>query len=244
MTRILYWNLRNFTQAKIYRNDSWAGFVESQSRLDHILNEVIAPTPPPVLPANSPPPPDLIVIAEVYSRVREVSYQGNVLNRASSVGRGVLMLLDQIRNKLGNTWCLVPPLMLGDLGIREAVAVFYDSTSIGFAGPYVWSTDNGLSLARKATPGNVAAIADYPADWRNAMPNPANPITALQLNRTWAAGAVQVPEWRGAGQWEHHTAGGVRIDFPYPQSRSPFYTRMRDIGGARTLNLYTVHTSP
>jgi hypothetical protein len=186
----------------------------------------------------------MIVIAEIYSRVREVSYQGNVLNTGSNVGRGVLMLLDAIRNKLGNTWCCIPPLMLGDFGIREAVAVFYNATSLRFTGPYIWATDDGLNLGRPATAPNIGNIAAYPLSWRNAMPNPLNPIGVLQLNRTWAAPTgTPIPEWQGAGQWEHYTAGGGRIDFPYAENRSPFYTRMLD-GAGRSIKLFTVHTSP
>jgi len=242
MTRILYWNLRNFSQAKILQTDSFASFVQSLDRQTHIVNEVISPTPP--LPANSPPPPDMIVIAEVFSRVREVSFQGGVLNQGSVVGRGVLMLLDLIRNQLGNTWCLVPPLMLGDFGIREAVAVYYNAASLMFAGPYVWATAGGVDLGRRAAPPNLANLANYSPAWLNALPNPANPIGALQLNRTWnAPNGTAVNEWQGAGQWEHYTAMGVRIDFPNPVNRSPFYTRMVDAAG-RTIKVFTVHTSP
>lgn len=242
MTRILYWNVNNFSINKIYNTSSFGAFIEAQSRLNHMLNEVIAPTAP--LPANSPPPPDLIVIAEVFSRTREVSYQGNVNNSGSRVGLAVLLLLDNIRNRLGNTWCLVPPLMLGDFGIRESVAVYYNSATLTFTGPYIWSNNGGLNLSRPASLANLGNIADYNASWRNAMPNPNNPIGALQLNRTWnppAGGPVN--EWQGAGQWEHFLATGARINFPNQQNRSPFYTRFLDTAG-RTIKVFTVHTSP
>jgi hypothetical protein len=242
MTRILYWNINNFSINKIYNTSSWGAFVEAQSRLNHILNEVIAPTAP--LPANSPPPPDMIIIAEVFSRTREVSFQGNVNNSGSRVGLAVLLLLDQIRNRLGNTWCLVPPIMLGDFGIRESVAVYYNAATLQFTGPYIWADNNGVDLSQPATAPNLANITDYPASWRNAMPNPTNPIGALQMNRTWnpPVGAA-VPEYRSAGQWEHYLATGARINFPNAQNRSPFYTRMLDAAG-RTLKVFTVHTSP
>lgn len=242
MTRILYWNIANFSLRKIYDvNGNAADFAMSLSREDHIVREVISPTPP--LPVNSPPPPDMIIITEAFSRVREVSYQGNVLNQGSNVGFAVRLLLAAIRNRLGNTWCLVPPLSLGDLGFREAVAVYYNSATLTFTGPYIWTDDNNLKLGRPATPGNLADITNYAATWRNAMPNPTNPIAALQLNRTWnAPNGTPVSEWQGAGQWEHFAAG-QRINFPNAASRSPFYTRMLDTAG-RTIKVFTVHTSP
>jgi hypothetical protein len=243
MTRILYWNINNFSINKIYNTSSFAAFVEAQSRLNHILNEVIAPTPP--LPPNPPPAPDLIVIAEIYSRTREVSYQGNVNNSGSRVGLAVTLLLDQIRNVLGNTWCLVPPLMLGDFGIRESVAVYYNSATLQFTGPYIWCSTGGLNLARPPSLLNQGNLVNYNTTWRNAMPNPNNPLAVLQLNRTWNPPAgPAMNEWQSAGQWQHFLGNGTRIDFPNAQNRSPFYTRFRDLAGARTLKIFTVHTSP
>jgi hypothetical protein len=245
MTRILYWNLQNFSLPKIFDTTNWPAFVQSQNRLNHILNEVIAPTPP--LPANSPPPPDIIVISEIFSRTREVSYEGNVVGSGTRVGQAVLRLLDSIRNRLGNTWCCVPPISLGNFGIREAVAVYYNSAALTFTGPYVWSQAVGLNLSRPSTAPNIANVVNYPISWQNALPNPTNPIGVLQLNRTWAAGGgAMINEWQGAGQFEFYNvppAGGGRINFPGPNNRGPFYTRLLDAGG-RTIRLFTVHTSP
>jgi hypothetical protein len=240
MTRVLYWNVRNFSLPKVLRLDSFTNYVESQSRVRHIVREVISPQAP--LPANPPPPPDMIVIVEVYSRTQEVSYQGNVLNQGGNMGRGVLWLLNEIRATLGNTWCVVPPLMVGDFGLREAVAVYYNAASLGFAGPYVWATANGVNLGRPAVQPNLGNLANYSQDWLDAMPNPNNPLAPLQLNRNWTANGVQVNEWQGAGQWEHHDANG-RINFPNPGSRSPFYARMIDTTG-RTIKVFAIHTSP
>jgi hypothetical protein len=243
MTRILYWNIRNFTLAKIFSTAAFPAPALATSRLDHILDDVISPNPP--APGNPPPAPDMIIVAECYSRVKEVSYQGGALNPPSTVGRAILMLLDEIRNSLGNMWCVVPPLMLGDLGIREAVAVFYNAATLTFTGPYVYALSNGLFIGRPATPANLAAIRDYTLRWLDGLPSPVNPEPALQLNRTWnAPNGAAVNECHGAGQWEHRTAGGARINFPYLASRSPFYTRMLDIAGGRTIKVFTVHTSP
>jgi hypothetical protein len=241
MTRILYWNVQNFSLPKVLKFTSQTEFVQSQSRLRHIVQEVISPQAP--LPANSPPPPDMIVIVECYSRTMEVSYQGNVLNQGGNVGRGVLWVLNEIRHFLGNTWCVVPPLMTGDFGFREAVAVYYNAASLTFTGPYVWATAGGLTLSRPATPANVGNLQDYSQQWKQGLPNPNNFIGPLQLNRTWAVGGANVNEWQGAGQWEHYDANGHRIDFPYPNNRSPFYVRMLDTTG-RTIKLFAVHTTP
>jgi hypothetical protein len=122
--------------------------------------------------------------------------------------------------------------------------VYYNAATLQFTGPYIWSTTQGLNLSMPATLVNLGNIANYNASWRNAMPNPNNPIGALQLNRTWnpPAGAA-VNEWQGAGQWEHYLATGARINFPNAVNRSPYYTRFLDTAG-RTLKIFTVHTSP
>ena len=243
MTRILYWNINNFSISKIYRTDTFPEFVKSRSRLNHILKEVIAPSEP--LPHNSPPPPDMIIIVEIFSRTPEVSYQGNVNRGSSRVGQAVLMLLNEIRDRLGNTWCLVPPLVLGDFGLRESVAVYYNSATLQFTGPYIWRNAGGLNLSGPADAVNLANVSNYPEAWRNALPNPQNPVVELQLNRTWnppAGGPVN--EWQSAGQWEHYLANGGRINFPNIHNRSPFYTRMLDVAAGRTIKIFTVHTSP
>ena len=109
-----------------------------------------------------------------------------------------------------------------------------------------------------------ANITNYPTPWRNALPNPTNPIVALQLNRQHnfmiGGAATPINEWQLAGQWEYYTTPPPRpipspipppyplnrIFFPSAGARGPFWTQFSDLAfmGGRLINLFTVHTSP
>lgn len=235
MTRILYWNLSNFSRSKIFREDPPLEYQQSQDRFDHIVTQVLAPHPP-----------DVFLLVEAYARVREVGLQGTVLRDDSPVAFGLLLLLEQMRTQLGNYWCLAPPLNVGNFGFREAVGVYYNAQTMQFAGPYIYCqpTVNDVTLARPVTPANVAGIRNYVADWRDSMPNPNNPIGVLQMNRTWTpGGGVNINEWQSAGQFEYYSAG-VRMNFPDVDSRSPFHTDFLEVGTGRGIRLFAVHTSP
>jgi hypothetical protein len=235
VARILYWNLSNFTRSKILREDPPLEYQQSIDRLDHIVDQVIAPNPP-----------DLFVLVEAYARVREVGLQGVALRDDSPVAFGLLLLLDQIRARLGNQWCLVPPLNIGNFGYREAVGVFYNAVTMQFAGPWILCqpTANDVTLSRAPTPVDVAGIRNYVTDWRDSMPNPNNPLPVLQLNRTWTpGGGVNINEWQSAGQWAYQS-GGQQMTFPDPDSRPPFHTDFLEVGTGRGIRLFAVHTSP
>jgi hypothetical protein len=213
------------------------------------------------------PAPDVIIVVEVYSRVREVGLEGSVLNSGSTAGQGVLLLLNRIRAALGNQWCVVPPLNLGANGQREAVAVFFNSTNLQFTGPNLFydrfpDDPTNIGQGQPVNAATFAHIINYPPLWKHGLPHPSNPTVALQLNRqtnfTINGVATPVNEWQLAGQWEYYT--GVRpipspipppyprnrISFPSLSSRGPFWTRFTDLTtmNPRTLNLFTVHTSP
>jgi hypothetical protein len=236
VTRILYWNISNFSRGKILREDPPVDHQQSVDRLGHIVSQVLAPNPP-----------DLFLLVEAYARVREVGFQGSVIHEDAAVGFGLLLLLDEIRARLSNYWCLAPPLNIGNFGYRESVGVYYNAQTLQFAGPWIFSqpTANDVALARPVTPANVAGLRNYVADWRDAMPHPNNPIGVLQMNRTWTpGGGVNINEWQSAGQWEYQS-GGTRMNFPDVDSRSPLHTDFLEVGGAgRGIRLFTVHTSP
>jgi hypothetical protein len=240
MTRILYWNLQNFSLRKLQNNRSWETIQEANRRKKHVVREVIAPKQA----AGHPPPakPDLIVITEVFDRVQEISHQGVALPAASRPGMGVLLLLEEIKRRLGRTWCVVPPLCVGDEGFREGVAVFYDAAKLQFTGPYVWTNNDGFGRGRAPTAQTLPALTDYTVSWENGLPHPNNPDA--RYNRTWIVAGQNVPEWRSAARWEHYNNAPQRINFPYPRNRSPYYTRMKDLTNNRTLKLFAVHTSP
>jgi hypothetical protein len=236
VARILYWNLSNFTRSKIFREDPPLEYQQSIDRLNHMLNQVIAPNPP-----------DLFVLVEAYARVREVGLQGVALRDDSPVAFGLLLLLDEIRARLGNQWCLVPPLNIGNFGYREAVGVFYNAQTMQFAGPWILcrlAPPDDVTLSRPPTPANVAGVRNYVTDWRDAMPNPNNPLQALQLNRTWTpGGGVNINEWQSAAQWAYQS-GGQQMRFPDADSRPPFHTDFLEVGTGRGIRLFAVHTSP
>jgi len=240
MTRILIWNINNFSRNKIFNDSTVQTLADSQDREAHIVNQVMGP-------AN----PDIFVILEAYSRTREVGQTGTVISDSWPVGFGLLLLLDQIRTVHGNTWCLVPPLNVGEFGFREAVAVFYNAANLQFIGPYLYAMQpNYLVLGRpRGLVANVAALRNYPSDWWDCLPSPINPLPALQLNRTSTvtiAGMAQnVPEWQFAGQWSY-TYNAAPLYFPYNYNRSPFLTSFVDLTSAsqRVINLFSIHTSP
>lgn len=228
MTRVLYWNINNFSQNKIYDTSSVARRQDSRERLQHILT---------ILQQN---PPDVFAIAEVYDRTPEVGYQGIPVNSGRRVGVACLRMLRKIRRTLGARWQLVPPLKIGDFGKREAVAVFYDSGTLRFTGPWVWALPAAIGLNQSTDPGavNSAALRSYSAAWRACLPVPGAPFNAAFTN-----GVRPVQEWQAAAQWEFRDRFGNRINFPGRDDRSPYHVTFLDAAG-RTVKIYAIHTSP
>jgi hypothetical protein len=228
MTRILYWNVQKFSANKI-KGKTVADMAPAVKRLQHIKNVIVS---------NPPRPPDMVVIvegtADEPSQVREF---GAVLPPATKPAEGMLQLLTEIRQWLGESWCLVPPVPTGELGKCETVAVYYNSASLIFTGPYVYATDKSsrryqVNKAMPATPDNVENLATYDPAWGQYLPK--------ARNRSWATpGGAQVNEWQGAGQWDY---GNLR--FPSENNRRPFYTRMKEVNGNRTIKVVAVHTTP
>jgi hypothetical protein len=250
MTRILYWNINNFSVPKIWVAAPPVAAAEAFQRRNYIVNQIMA------APAAGGMP-DVIIVVEVYSRIREVGLEGTVLNSGRSAGLGCLQLLLSIQANLGAQWCLVPPLNLGELGQREAVAVFYNSNNLQFTGPNLYYRrwpGSTIGQAQPVTPLTFANIINYPLTWQNGLP--------IGLGRNWAFPGIPAPinEWQLAGQWEYYTTPPPRpipspIQPPYPLNRiffpnagcrAPFWTRFEDLTAMlpRTLNLFTVHTSP
>jgi hypothetical protein len=237
MTRVIYWNINNFSDRKVFRAAPPADALEAQDRFAHILFEVILPAAP-----------DIIVIGEIFDRTREVGFQGVPLQTGFNAGAGVLRILDALR-VIDDRWCCVPPLNIGDFGFRESVAVFFNANGLQFTGPYVHCiplAPNNWAAGRPPTPANIAALQPYARlRWRNALPSAANPTVNLQRNLTWNDGNGAVPEVQSAAQWEFYDATPQRLDWPGAYHRSPYYTRFLELAGAgRTLKLFAIHTSP
>lgn len=236
MIKILFWNINNFSKNKINKPDTVGepnNAVESQDRRDHIVDQVFGSQVP-----------HIFVIVEVYSRVREVGYEGTVLNSNRNAGQGVIELLGRIRTRWGNDFCIVPPLNLGRQGFREAVAVIYDSTRLQFIGPNLLSQIMGVYIPISRAPDQPAVnnLVNYDDNWVNGLPlegGRTHQITIGPNNH-------DIREDQFAGQWEFHDANNERINFPNADNRSPFLTRFLEVNvpNPRIINLYAVHTSP
>jgi hypothetical protein len=256
MTRILYWNIQNFTMNTI--DDSSRTAAE---KLDYIL-EVF----------NFDSPPDIFVVVEVFARTGEAAtVEGTVLQPYLPSAKACLALLNSIRNIDGcENWCLVPPLALGGMGFTEGVAVFYNPHNLQFTGPRLYyklhhDPNDRTGQAQPVHQNTYNRIVDYPLSWKNCLPNPQNPIAGLQLDREWpftigVNQKVQLKEWNLAGEWQYWLRNrpipsfdtflnANRIQFPSSGTRAPFWTQFFDLESAHTitprvLNLFTVHTSP
>jgi hypothetical protein len=248
VTRILYWNINNFSLNKIADPTN---LVAAQDRRAHIVDEVLR---------GLPALPDIFVIVEVFARMNDAALEGHALY--GNARTGSRMLLTRIRTQTGNgNWALIPPVWSGKQGFCEGVAVYYNATNVQFTGPYVygpdfrtagqtrsgaWSTapsQRACPLTDTAQPAMTPALPANPnwtpgpraysaAVWGNVLPNRVTP------------GGVLPTENMLAGQWEFYDAMGARIYFPADFNRSPYYTRFLDLANGRTIKLFAMHTSP
>lgn len=255
MTRILCWNITNFSLNKISNptGGDWEMFW-SRDRLRHILNEVFL--------SNIP---DIFVIIEVYNRSGEAMTRG--VPQCGNARDAVLLLLNDIRAQTTNqSWYLVPPLSLGLWGRSESIAVYYNGARLQFQGPYVYGPDYSEDLGDASNGPMVRSVPltdttrpanndsswpdgpqDYPSDWAGALPS-------RQVSVQGVMGPVMVPENRLAGQCEFHDVQGGRIYFSrsndWDSFRSPFYTLFSELPPpgqtppGRSIKLFSVHTSP
>ena len=254
MTRILYWNIENFSKAKIVApaNATWMEAAEAASRLSYMVQNVMRG------PVGGPIP-DIIVVVEVFIRGVDVGIEGVVMRSQSDAGQGVLLLLAQMRadatmgNAAGSNWCVVPPVILGELGMREGVAVFYNATTLQFTGPnLLYNIGGGVGQSQPVNAATYAARGNYSAGWQAGLP------VALARTTHFPGVANPIPEHQLAGEWQYYTvpparpvpspAIGIpanRIQFPHQGCRGPFLTRFLEVNAPnRTLNLFSVHTSP
>lgn len=229
MVRILYWNLRDFTNNKIANAApppgaayGYAGGGQGPERLAWMLDTMGSG----VL-LGAPFVPDFIVVVEVE--------RGAAVGPGYPVGgtaaTGVMNLLnaingDPVLNMGGaRAWNVVPPLSLGKRNVAEGVAVFYNSTDWYFIGPQ----------SRQAV---------YAPPFAAALPArvvPANRRFGMRVNQ----------ENRMQGQW-HYTsrkrqryAGPTTIQFPNRNSRPPWFTYFSSVAAPATLlRLLSIHTSP
>lgn len=243
MTRILYWNIENFSINKL--NDP--------QKLNYIQQ---------VLTQN---PPHIIVIVEVSASNAFGILDGVLLPNNGGGANGVLQLLVHLRTWLNNNWCLVPPLTLGNSGYREGVAVYFDSNQLQFTGPYWWIDNFNFPARgiprRRLNPINRSVPHTYPEAtrvayggiWANCLPVANVNANSLYNPSLLGQGLAQNTL---AGQFQYFTPAPNRqeIFFPDgrflnqenspPSSRSPFLTTFYEPATNRNIKLFAVHTSP
>ena len=186
MTRILYWNIENFSVNKFWdnsrkrkRGSSGTGAQQAVYRLRYFRYAFDNGTA-----ANAAHTPEIVVIVELESGVTVPG--GLVTGNGPTATQN---LVTEIRNRTGNNnWMAVPSLYAGP---REGVIVLYNSANLIFTGPNIWPGGVGPS----AIP--PAPASPYPAAW--------NPyIRTGALSRAIPAGAQY-----NANRWENQMAARV-----------------------------------
>jgi hypothetical protein len=253
MTRILYWNINNFSLNKIADP---AAPADSWDRWQHILNDVFMPSGA-----------HIFVVVEVFYRRVDYMTAGVPVGGGTEVA--VMGLLDSIRAAAGAQWMVVPALWSGLAGFCEAVAVYYNSNALQFVGPYVFGPDyavasntppllrglpflpNALPNARWQRPLNKpptwpTGTQNYPGLWWAPVGGgpPCLPLRLPPAGPVLPAGLP--PENQLAGQYEFFVFG-QQIHFPDQWNRSPYLTYFIDLTvppPRRKIKLFAVHTSP
>ncbi|AZF16883.1 hypothetical protein [Pseudomonas sp. R3-18-08] len=244
MTRVLYWNIESFGYNKIRplstkRNRAGAFIpdLNAADRLALILAHITAFNP------------DIFVVVETASGP---SHGPGSLISPTGGWQGCVELLLRIRNLTGLTWNLVPPLVVGQAGRAEGVAVFYKpvipagpGVAAGrrlFTGPNAWSpAGNGISFNPTVLP--APAAGNYPPLQSNAcftVAGRAIPPTALNpgnLSESRCAARVDFVDNLGAPL----NYGGLRE--PY------MVTFCETVDGPpvvvqRNLTLFAIHSPP
>ena len=150
----------------------------------------------------------------------------------------MMKLLRALRNVSAfDDWRLVPPLISGEDGRAEAIAVFYRDTRLRFCGPWGWSGAGALPIPA------AGGLGGYGSPWTGGGLNALPPGTV----RVPAAGGVlrSVPFAQLAGQSRFTNALGAPIYFPDPGYRSPLLTTFREVDAPnRTIKLLSFHAPP
>lgn len=255
-TRILYWNIQQFSLNKINEVKPSIGdkrgqgqhLMQGQDRLKYILKNVVAKVKP-----------DIFVIVEVQAGGDMGDQDGLPIQGAN--GRNAsLEVLNKLRNlKIDGAkrkWSLVPPVNIGGFnpdpnseggfkGLREGVAVYYRSDKLQFEGPYVMSKFKELQKnakgelvkiltqpdARSQSPnqeGVLANVEDYPTEWSKAFD------TGTDGRMSDLSGTL-VYESQLAGQYAYYPMP-TKPDAPKKLPLAPQYLKSERIGTINRIN--------
>lgn len=232
--RVLYWNLKNFTDKKFKPSLLESGNTLAEARKNYVLKAI------------GDPAPDVIVIVEVDGTSTTTINDGSLLSNETAKN-GVKEILRSVRNKFGKNWCLIPPLNSGDGGKREAIAIIYNSNVLTFTGPDCWST-NEVPMTSKEIAADTNLLATYPTEWAEFLSVETVPTGALYnagKNCNQLAGRVKF--------YSQGETGLERLYFPTSSSinpdaapdRSPFLvTFSSKVQAGISLKIIALHFSP
>lgn len=221
-TRILFWNIRDFSINKIadssFKRQKGTTINRNTASIQR-RNQIVS-----IINAVNP---QIFILVEL-----ETSYTGRGGLVSTNGVNASIALLTAIRQGTGNDdWALIPPIITG---VNEGVAVFYRSTNRYFTGPNIWSggIDGISSLSHTVFPGS------YPINLKNSLPSPGRSIPpGTQYNSG-------LPETLAAARVEFTVAlTGNRKDFG--DFRTPYMTTFSEVGGdgnvTRNLTLFSNH---
>ncbi|HXB65309.1 MAG TPA: endonuclease/exonuclease/phosphatase family protein [Solirubrobacteraceae bacterium] len=234
MTRILFWNINNFSTNGFFPADNAkprsmgddgeygvpAAPADAKDRLDVLLGVIRDVAP------------DIVSIVEVKPGALGIAPGSLVQDTAAYKLLWKLRGLAIAGGVGAGQYCLVPPLVSGLAHSAEAVAVYYRKDRLQFLGPYGWSGAQAQPIG--------GGLGEYPEPWG---PGPHRALPHRQI-------PVGGPNWPNAGLNEHQLAGqftftaagaAAPLRFPGPGSRTPWLTYFRDIAGNRLLKLLSFH---
>ncbi|HXB65310.1 MAG TPA: endonuclease/exonuclease/phosphatase family protein [Solirubrobacteraceae bacterium] len=233
MTKILCWNVNNFSTNGFYPGPN------DKPRSVGDDGEYDVPAAPAdakdrrevLLGAIEDVEPDIVVIIEVQPGKNNITAGELVADTAS------YELLQSIRKRLlivdSDEFCLVPPLVCGVGGLSEGVAVYYRWKKLQFLGPYGWA---GIQAQPVDVIGGPDKLGVYHGSWgAHSLPN-------REVPDGWPSEGCR--EDRLAGQFAFTSAVGAVLKFPEKNSRTPWLTMFRDIAGKRLIKLLSYHAPP
>ena len=259
MTRILFWNIENFSIQKINNPKELSA---SQQRFSEIMSVVKQVNP------------SVFIIVEVEASKGEAEVPGQPLTNENAINALFLILNELRKLPNGKEWSLVPPVNVGGAAIagkgkltidpayREGVAVFYKADELKFVGPYVMGDfefkvevevnnrkkRETIEATKSQAPNTPnLQLTDYPDEISSVtiQQKTVNAFSNITKGRTTQVNGKAIPENQFAGQYEYFTPGRKRIKFPNVANRPPFLTKFVELKGLkRTLNVFSVHTSP
>lgn len=248
MTTIMYWNIMQFGYNRFFTDEGSVKrrkvtgiggkqpYEAAQDRLAIVMSSLRAK------------PPDIFVIVEVNRGINELP-EGSVVEDQSSLNLLYQIRADGTLTPNGTEWALVPPLISGEGGKAEGIAVFYKSSVGGnpylyFGGPWRWPGGPSTAGGNSAVANSTGSFGNYSHPWDEALPKrqvPNNsPFNAKQQ------------ENQLAGQYQFFQPPpmppATPLYFPAKGYRSPFLTYFWDVsagvGNERLIKLLSYHAPP